>query len=425
MRSQSLFSLSMAALLAGATTLSLALPVDGASAQRSKKDKKKKKSERPDVSSDFVEPFNKANDAIDAQDIATAEAQLAIAGPLADTPDENFFLGNATVRLGGLKNDRVMQRKGILLMLDSGKAPPENIGRFSYLAGVFAYENEEYPEAEQRFKTAIDSGFSQDNIERLYVDTIFRQNRTAEGLQTLKATVERIKASGAQVDEGFYRSGVRNSANAGLMQETNYWSQQWVANYPSATSWRDALTLFRQNASFPNAVNIDLMRLMRVSEAMVSEQDYAEYIENADPRALPGEVASVIEEGIAKGQLEAGNAFFNESLSMAKQRIPDDRGSLGSGESAARSSSNPMVALGTADAYLGYGEYAKAAELYAVALGKPGVDANLANTRLAIAQAMGGDYASARSSFAKVTGPRQPLAEFWTIWLDQQSATGG
>jgi hypothetical protein len=56
---------------------------------------------------------------------------------------------------------------------------------------------------------------------------------------------------------------------------------------------------------------------------------------------------------------------------------------------------------------------AKAEELYKLALAKPGVDANRALTRLGIAQFDQRKYVEAQASFAKVTGPRMPLARLW------------
>jgi hypothetical protein len=70
-----------------------------------------------------------------------------------------------------------------------------------------------------------------------------------------------------------------------------------------------------------------------------------------------------------------------------------------------------------ADVYAGYRDYAKAADLYRVALQKGGVDANLVNTRLGIALAMGGQRADAEAAFGKVAGVRAPLANLWRAWL--------
>ena len=82
--------------------------------------------------------------------------------------------------------------------------------------------------------------------------------------------------------------------------------------------------------------------------------------------------------------------------------------------------------MSTADAYLGYGDYAKAASLYRLALqkGGSGVDADTAQLRLGIALAMSGDKAGARTAFAAVKGRRADLASFWTLYLDTPPATG-
>ena len=76
-----------------------------------------------------------------------------------------------------------------------------------------------------------------------------------------------------------------------------------------------------------------------------------------------------------------------------------------------------MVAAG--DTFLSYGDSAKAVTFYERALTLPGVDADLANTRLGIAQIQLGDFAAARSAFALVTGSRAPIAILWTAYADQ------
>src|SRR3546814_20129930 len=86
----------------------------------------------------------------------------------------------------------------------------------------------------------------------------------------------------------------------------------------------------------------------------------------------------------------------------------------------AKSAANGKLALGTADAYLGYADYAKAAALYQVALQRGGVAANVVNTRLGIALARSGQQYAAAAAFAKVSGePRATIAKFWQAWPKQ------
>jgi tetratricopeptide (TPR) repeat protein len=421
MRTRFLYTLSLGLAVSTMAMTAMLAPVDGAYAQKKKKNKKAKK-QKEELSEEFLAPYNAAVTALEAKDAATLEAQLGQAAALAKSSDEKFRLGNAYIQLGGMKSDTNIQRKGLDLMLDSGRVAPEQYARFSFLSGNFAYSAKEYATAEGRLKQALDAGYYNDNAELLYVDSIYQQGRTAESLQLLENVVTRIQQSGEAVPEDYFRRGLRQAYSAKDVAKTTAWSQKWVAAYPNQQSWRDSLVLFRDGSAFDSKTNVDLMRLMRASNALASERDYAEYIENADPRRLPGEVLSVVEEGIAKGTLESGDEFFSEQLNAAKSRISEDRGSLASGGKASRSSSNPRIAIGTADAYLGYGEYSNAIDLYNVALQKPGVDSDLVNTRIGISNALAGNYDAAKAAFANVGGSRTDLAKFWTIWVENQAS---
>jgi hypothetical protein len=80
--------------------------------------------------------------------------------------------------------------------------------------------------------------------------------------------------------------------------------------------------------------------------------------------------------------------------------------------------------MGTADAFLSYDQPAEAEALYTIALTKPGVDAGRALTRLGIAQVDQGKAAEAQATFAKVTGPRKPIADLWSIYAAQKAKGG-
>ena len=82
---------------------------------------------------------------------------------------------------------------------------------------------------------------------------------------------------------------------------------------------------------------------------------------------------------------------------------------------------DPDQRFPTADAFMSYGDYAKAATLYRAALGKTGVDADLANLRLGIALARSGDAAGATSALNAVKGTRAGIAQMWLLYLQRQS----
>ena len=175
--------------------------------------------------------------------------------------------------------------------------------------------------------------------------------------------------------------------------------------------------------AFNAAEQLDLLRLMQRTHSWGEERDYIDFIESADARRNPGEVRQVIDEGVASGMLKASNTYVAEASRIATTRIAADKASLPSFEKDARAPSAPVATVtGAADAFLSYGQAAKAIELYQIAAGKSGADLPLINTRLGIAQIDSGDYAGAQASLAKVSGNRGPIAAMWTAYAQTKAA---
>ena len=118
----------------------------------------------------------------------------------------------------------------------------------------------------------------------------------------------------------------------------------------------------------------------------------------------------------------SAKAAFAELIRLTNARMAGDRASLAAEESKALAGANGAMALKIGDALYGYGDHAKAIALYRAALAKGGVDANLVNTRLAMALLASGDRAGAETAFRALTGPRQNLGAFWLAWLARSGA---
>jgi hypothetical protein len=76
-------------------------------------------------------------------------------------------------------------------------------------------------------------------------------------------------------------------------------------------------------------------------------------------------------------------------------------------------------ALTTGDLYYGFGDYAKAAALYAAARQKGGIDDGVAGTRLGAALALAGRRPEAETALRSVAGVQADLAALWLVWLRQ------
>lgn len=243
-----------------------------------------------------------------------------------------------------------------------------------------------------------------------------------EAFAAATKAIEVGKAAG-QVPEDYYRTAAKLAMDNNMSAEFGTATAGWLASYPTPANWRTVLSLFRDSAKFDDQGSLDVFRLMHATGSLGSERDYYEYAETANSRGYPGESKMIIDEGLAKGQLTTSKAHTKDLQAVVNPKVARDKASLTGLEADSKKAANGKLALSTGDAYLGHGNYAKAAELYRLALQKGGIDAATANTRLGIALGKAGQKAEAEAAFKAVNGggPRQQLAQYWLIWLGRQA----
>ena len=375
-------------------------------------------------------PLSEAQTAIAAKDTATATAKLAEADALAASADEKYVIGQLRLQLASANNDTAAQRTAVDAMIASGGIPPADLPKFQFYSGNFAYNANEFPRAIEMLSAAQQGGYvhmdsagqpTQD-LNLLLAEAHFKSNQIPQGLAYVERAVEGERAAGRTPPSDWYSRAISAAYGAKLMNEVSKWTRLQVQVDPSAENWRRALVIYRDSTKLDAATNLDLLRLMRSSKSLASERDYLEYAQETADRGLPGETKAVIDEGAAAGVVNKSNRAVADVYSVANTRVAADRASLAASEKQAAAAANGKIAASTGDAYLSYGDDAKAAAMYQLALQKGGVDANVINTRLGIALARSGQKDAARTAFQAVTGPRADLAAYWMLWLDRPVA---
>lgn len=426
--------LALALALASGTAL-LTAPGFADAAHAQKRDKKKKgdKEEAPQAaySKEFIAAYQPIDTALktEGSDLSAVKAQLAAALPLAISPDERQALGGMFFNAGLKSKDTDLQLQGVEMMIASGKVDPAEIGKFNLMAFQIAASVNSYDKARSYLQRAIDMNYSTDTIttsdlQMNMAEQYFSENRNVEGLQYLSDAIAERKTQGLPVDTKWYRRGVSVAYTNEIVPQVYDFVTAWVIDNPEPENWRDAVNLTRNLNEFEPAVLLDLLRLGKRVNTLKDKMDYIFYIEAADARRLPKEVKDVIEAAQADGAIPKGSdSYVEDQLKIATGRIAGDRAELPALEkdaSAAGASYRTVVAAG--DAFLSYGEYAKAARFYEKSLSLAGVDRNLALTRLGIAQIAMGSPVAARESLAKVEGERSPVAKLWSAYAAQQAA---
>lgn len=386
--------------------------------------KKEKAAEAPKMalSKEFRAAAAPAQAAIKA-DPSGADAAITAAETAATTPDDKFVAAQLRLQAGGALKNQAMQQKAVLAMLSSGSAlaTPE-APRLNFYAGQFAYQANDFPRAIQYLTEADRLGYRPANgdVYLLLAEANFKSNNIPAGLTFVEKAIAESKTAGAKPPEAWYARAASVAYKAKLNTESAKWTREQVRAYPTTENWRSALVIYRDSGKRDANLDIDLFRLMRLTKSLAGERDYYEYAAMATDRGLPGEAKAVIDEGIATSAVPAGSRALGELRTMANAKVAGDKASLASAEKQAASAATGRVASSTADAYLGYGDDAKAITLYRTALTKGGVDVDAVNTRMGIALARSGDKTGARTAFTAVKGARAEIAAFWLLWLDQQ-----
>jgi hypothetical protein len=191
--------------------------------------------------------------------------------------------------------------------------------------------------------------------------------------------------------------------------------------YPRPEYWQQLVQRTKVEPGFDSGnYGLDIYRVLTGAGIPVGPEERAAWAEEAFLKGLPGEAAKVLEDGYKIHQLGVGPKADRQQrlLDEAHERVAKDKPTLPGLEQEAKASPNGQVSVATGEAYMSYGENAKAAELLAAGLNKKGVtNINAAKLHLGIAQYKAGNADAARKTWATITGKdgSARLAKIWTL----------
>ena len=359
--------------------------------------------------------------AVQAKDFATAATLVPAAQAAAKGADARHILAGLQLQMALGNNDQAGQAAAIEAMLASGRVAQQDQARlYRALSGL--YTNLKQPErASAALQRLGQLEPNSTDVILLQAEADARANKHGEAVAGIERAIAAEKAAGRAVPENWYKRALRFAYEAKRQQDTMRVGQALLAAYPTPENWRDVLTIYRQQANLDKAAETDLLRLLRAAKAMKGESDFYTLASNLNNAGFPGEAKAVLDEGGQAKLINTNKDFFRALLNTTNSRVTEDRASLPSLATKANAAADGKLALSTADAFLGYRDYARAAELYRLALRKGTVDSNLVNTRLGMALALAGQRAEAEAAFRAVTGNRAQIAQFWMLWLAQRA----
>lgn len=405
------------AMAAGLSAAGLASPV---AAQTSAPAQAPVPARKISVSKEALKAIKEYQDAVNAKDVVNMPAKLAAAQAVAKSADDHYVIGQLRLQAAAASKDDAQIASAIEALFATNSADPHQVAPLYLNLARIQYNAKQFDKAAASFEKVLAQNPNHTDAMVELAETRFSQGRAADAVNLIQKGIATKLAAGQKPDESWYKRGLRIAFNAQLPAAMEI-SRQWITAYPSATSWRDGLLVYRRLGKPDGAANLDVLRLQRAVDALEGSGDYELYAYEAVEGRAPSEAKTVLEEAIAAKKIDANAAIFREVLPIVRKAAAGEQQGLAERQASAEAAPKAAAAMAVANASFGLGQYDKAAQLYRMALTKPGADADLINLRLGIALARKGDKAGATEALKAVTGARSELAKYWLIYVSSQA----
>lgn len=354
--------------------------------------------------------------AVSANDTANIPAKLQAARAVAKTDEDSYYISILELRAGIAAKDNNMIASALEALVASNQTPAADL-QSNYVNLGKVYSSLKQPDkAAAALERAVQLNPSDTEALVMLGELQNSRGQTAAGITMIRQAIAAKRAAGQPVDEQWYKRVLTLAYNAKMPVATDI-AREWVQAFPSEANWRDAISIYRNLSKPEEVVLLDLFRLSRATGALNGDVDYSSYVYVVADQRNAREGKQLLDEAAAAGKIDLSKPVFVELQKGLKTRPMPGEDILAESAKAQLAGTDGAALALTANRYYGIGNYAKAAELFRAALGKPGVDQNQVNLQLGIALAAAGDKAGAKAAFDAVGGNRTEVAKYWLAYL--------
>ncbi len=355
--------------------------------------------------------------AVNANDVANIPAKVAAAQAVAKTKEDKYLIAQLQLKAAVNAKDTAAMAAAIDAVAGSGFLDSARSAQLYGSLGSSLYNSKQFAQSAAAFEKASGIDPRNADFQINLGEARFALGQKAEAVQAMQRAIQLQTAAGQKPEEVLYRRAVTIAYAAELPAAAEL-SRQWVAAYPSQDSWHNSIAIYRNLMKPDVEGTLDLLRLMQASGSLSSAADYNLFATAAAEQSNFNEAQAVIDQGVAAKVVDPTNPMFRDTVVGLKGK---PKATVADLETAAKTAVNGMALLRIGDRFYGMGNYARAVELYRQAMGKAGVDANIANLHIGMALARSGDKAGATAALNAVTGPRAEIAKYWLLYVQSHA----
>ena len=354
--------------------------------------------------------------AVNANDVANIPAKIAAAQAVATTKEDKYLLGQMELKAAASSKNTAALADAVNVIASSGYAAAPELAKLYEVLGGEYYNAKQYDQAIAQFQRAATTDPNNPKYSLLIGETQMAAGNNAAAAAIFQKSIQASQAAGQKPSEDIYKRAVQAAYDGNAPAVTDL-AKAWVAAYPSPDSWHNAIAIYRNRERPDVEGTLDLLRLLRQANALTAG-DYALYASSAADQLNFNEAQAVIDEGLAANKFSASDPRFGQIIPPLRTKPKATAADLAS---ASKTAASGMALLRIGDRYYALKDYSKAVDLYHQAMGKPGVDPNIANLHIGIALAAAGDKAGATAALKSVGGAQAGIAQYWLIYLQSHA----
>ena len=379
----------------------------------------------PKNSPALAKPLKEANDALKAKNYSDAITKLRAAeGVAGKTPGDQYII-DEMLSFAYIKTQNYPEAAKVMeAKLDSGLTPQSEQPMLVKQLATINYQIKNYDKAVDFGNRAIKGGFADDQIRTIVGQSYYLKGDWKNTLKFEEDIVNtQIKNGQTPTNESL---ALVYSACTKLQDEACQTRavEKMVTYYPKPDTWAQLLYGMRKETSNNEANLLQTYRLMLDTDVLKDPTDYTEMAELALDGGSPGEAQRVLEKAQSKSVFtdQRSKDRAQRLLESAKKRATSDQAGLPKLEKEADASATGVKNVAVGTAYLGYGEFDKAADQLSKGLSKGSLKSEAdARLTLGIAQLKGGHKDDAMKTFKAVKGDPtlERLANLWGLHAKQ------
>jgi len=255
-----------------------------------------------------------------AQDRALAEARR-----VSNSRDARYALALYEVEIGRQRDDDAMRAQALDVLIANPLTGRDRLPGYLGVRGQIAYRTSDFAAAGEFWGRLAELTPADPDVFANLAQVRLAQGDAPGAMDLLMRAIAARAAAHQPTSEGWYRQRLSIAQQGHLVAPGIDAARALVSAYPSPANWRAALSVYRQLAVPEGAMEIDFLRLMRHVGALARAAEYQRMAQLLRQSGEPIEAKTVLDEGIARGLLDARTSPTREIIAEVDRTVANPR----------------------------------------------------------------------------------------------------